>query len=59
MRFKKIAIRLYYFEAAKAICWLLVGGDKTTQIEDIKKAKAMKPEIERKIKQDNERNAKC
>jgi putative addiction module killer protein len=47
MRFKKLGYRLYYFERGKQFYWLLVGGDKSTQVEDVKLAKAIKLKIDR------------
>jgi putative addiction module killer protein len=50
LRFKKIGIRLYYFQSAKTVYWLLIGGDKKTQAEDITKAKLLKRQVERENK---------
>lgn len=37
--------RLYYFQAEHTIYYLLAGGDKSTQSQDIARAKKMKKEI--------------
>jgi putative addiction module killer protein len=47
MRFKKLGFRLYYFERGRLLFWLLVGGDKSSQDDDIKLAKEVKLRIER------------
>jgi len=39
--------RLYYFQSAPQIYWLLGGGDKNTQAADIELAKEMKRKIEK------------
>jgi len=39
--------RLYYFQKAEWVYWLLVGGDKDTQANDVERAKVMKREMER------------
>ena len=38
--------RLYYFQHGKELYWLMVGGDKGTQVSDIVLAKAMKRKIQ-------------
>jgi len=47
MRFKKLGYRLYFFQRAKQLYWMLAGGDKSTQAEDIRLAKEVKLRIER------------
>jgi len=39
--------RLYYFQHDKQLYWLLLGGDKSTQADDIKLAKAIKIKVDR------------
>jgi len=39
--------RLYYCQRGKQVYLLLIGGDKSTQTQDIKRAKAIKRELER------------
>jgi len=39
--------RLYYFQHGKQLYWLLMGGDKSTQTDDIELAKAIKIKVER------------
>ena len=47
MRFRKLGYRLYYFERGKELYWLLIGGDKSAQDDDIKLAKEIKLKIEK------------
>jgi len=39
--------RLYYSKHGKQLYWLLLGGDKSTQADDIELAKAIKIKVER------------
>jgi putative addiction module killer protein len=39
--------RLYYFQLAKDVFQLLCGGDKSTQVEDVKYAKSLKYTMEK------------
>jgi putative addiction module killer protein len=38
--------RLYYFQRGPQLYWLLMGGTKGTQPQDVERAKAMKRDIE-------------
>ena len=47
MRFKKLGYRLYFFQRGKQLYYLLAGGDKSTQVDDIRLAKEVKLRVER------------